>query len=437
MRIKSVSYLLLSLFTLIILVSPSVINAQETALTTLRGQITDNNDASVGGAEIIVTNLETKLKRQTMSDERGNFTFADVPPGNSSISITKPGFAEIKREIRLTAGANALNFQMSVGAVAAVVNVETETARVELERVPGSTELVPRREIQEILATNLKDVLNFTPGVLAQPRYGSDETQFSVRGSGLRNNYHARGINILINGLPYGDADGFSDFETLEFLTAERVEIWKGANALRFGGNSAGGALNLVTETGETALPLEIRLQGGSFGAFKGYVSTGGKRGRFGYFLSLSDTELEGYREHSEQGRQRFFGNFNFALDEKTDFYADLVYANIAEKLPGSLNFFDSKTDPRRANPNNVAQDWGRFINYARGTVTRAARSPSSAVSAANTSFSLISQLSIAIWCIRFSRFSTRTRAHSAGKFVIATPERATVSSPVSRRKLP
>jgi iron complex outermembrane receptor protein len=245
--------------------------------------------------------------------------------------------------------------------------VEGEAARVELDRVPGSTALVQRREIQNTLATNLKDVLNFTPGVLAQPRFGSDETQLSVRGSGLRNNYHARGINILINGLPYGDADGMSDFESLEFLTAERVEVWKGANALRYGGNSAGGAINLVTETGETAFPLEFRFQGGSFGSYKGYLSTGGKRGRFGYFVGVSDSEFSGYRQHSTQGRRRLFGNFAFKVNENTDLYGDVVFANFGEKLPGALNFAELRSNPRQANPENVANDWGRFVNYTRG----------------------------------------------------------------------
>jgi hypothetical protein len=40
----------------------------------------------------------------------------------------------------------------------------------------------------------LRDVFEFTPGVLAQSRYGSDESQFSIRGSGLRNNFHVRNL---------------------------------------------------------------------------------------------------------------------------------------------------------------------------------------------------------------------------------------------------
>lgn len=360
--------ILFCLLTLIFTTFPGFSQEEKTDAV-LSGSVVDQNGAAIAGARIIVNEPETSGKKQTVTDAQGKFSFGNLTiNGKYLLEISAANFSGAKKEITVSAGENFINLQLFVRAVSAAVNVEeNETARIELESVPGAADLVSRREIQQTPATNLKDILNFMPGVLAQSRYGSDETQLSIRGSGLRNNYHARGINILINNLSYGDADGFSDFESLELLAARRVEVWKGANALRFGGNSSGGAINLVTETGETAFPLEIRLQGGSFGAFKGYISTGGTKGRFDYFLSFSDTEFEGYREHSEQGRQRFFSNFSFRLNEDTDLYADLLYTNIAEKLPGALGFSDFRTNPRAANPNNVAQDWGRFINYTRG----------------------------------------------------------------------
>jgi iron complex outermembrane recepter protein len=88
-----------------------------------------------------------------------------------------------------------------------------EQAREEIQRVPGSTTVIPQTEIESARSSNLKDVLDFTPGVLIRPRVGAaDESQLSIRGSGLRNNFHLRGVNVLIDGFVYGQADGFSDF---------------------------------------------------------------------------------------------------------------------------------------------------------------------------------------------------------------------------------
>ena len=123
--------------------------------------------------------------------------------------------------------------------------------------------MVPQKTIEESRAANLKDVLDFVPGVLDPAALRrADESQLSIRGSGLRNNFHLRGINVLIDGFPYGNADGFSDFESLELLTTKRIEVYKGANALRFGGNTLGGAINLVTKTGYDAGLIEMPERG-------------------------------------------------------------------------------------------------------------------------------------------------------------------------------
>ena len=131
----------------------------------------------------------------------------------------------------------------------------------------------------------------FTPGVYVQPRFGAaDESQISIRGSGLRNNFHARGINVLVNGMPYRNADGFTDFESLELLNTESIEVYKGGNALRYGGSTLGGAINLETKTGYTAAPLGVVAEGGSSGFSRGSCSSGATAGKLDYFGSYTRT---------------------------------------------------------------------------------------------------------------------------------------------------
>src|SRR5262249_47795012 len=144
----------------------------------------------------------------------------------------------------------------------------TEESRQEIQRtVPGGAEVIGERPIRESLAENLRGVLDFVPGVLIRPRFGlADESQLSIRGSGLQNNFHSRDVNFLFNGFIYGQADGFSDFESIELMDTKRVEVFKGANALRYGANSIGGAVNFVTKTGQDAGPIEYWGEAGSFG---------------------------------------------------------------------------------------------------------------------------------------------------------------------------
>src|SRR5262245_9706022 len=89
-----------------------------------------------------------------------------------------------------------------------------QEAREELQRVPGGTAVIGQQALTESRAANLKDALDFTPGVMIRPRAGAaDESQLSIRGSGLRNNFHLRGVNVLIDGFVYGQADGFRSEE--------------------------------------------------------------------------------------------------------------------------------------------------------------------------------------------------------------------------------
>src|SRR5678815_60624 len=137
-----------------------------------------------------------------------------------------------------------------------------ERAREEIERTPGGVGVVGQSTIEESRAANLKDAIEWVPGVMIRPRFGAaDESQLSIRGSGLRNNFHLRGINVLIDGFIYGQADGFSDFEALELWTTKRIEVYKGANALQYGGYTLGGAINLVSKTGYDAGLVEVRSE--------------------------------------------------------------------------------------------------------------------------------------------------------------------------------
>src|SRR2546426_323392 len=195
-----------------------------------------------------------------------------------------------------------------------------EQAREEIQRTPGGVEIVPQKAIEESRASNLKDVLDFVPGVWIRPRFGAaDESQISIRGSGLRNNFHLRGVNVLIDGFPYGNADGFADFESLELLDTKRVEVYKGANALRFGGFTLGGAINLVTKTGYDAGLVELRSEAGSFGFLKNHAATGQVYGPLDVYLGLTDVELHGYRDNSGQHRERVYSSWGWRVPGRTN----------------------------------------------------------------------------------------------------------------------
>ena len=245
-------------------------------------------------------------------------------------------------------------------------------ARKEIQRTPGSVALISSQEIKETRATALQDVLDFVPGLMVRPRFGNvaDESQISIRGSGLRNNYHLRGLTLLLDGFPLNNADGFGDFEAAELLATKRIEVYKGANALRFGVNSLGGAINLVTRTGEDNGPFEMRSEGGSFGFMKHSIATGQMVGPFDLYVGLTHTSQDGYRGHSELTRRRAYTSFGYQLAGGTTLRLDLNYVRSDQNLPGALTRDEFKRNPRQRNPDAVAADEARNFDYYRGAFT-------------------------------------------------------------------
>ena len=170
--------------------------------------------------------------------------------------------------------------------------------------MPGSVAVVPGHGLQvHDAGVTIKDVLDYVPGVFAQPKWGED-TRLSIRGSGLSRNFHLRGVQLFMDGIPINTADGYGDFQEIDPTAYRYVEVYKGANALRFGANSLGGAINFVTPTGRDASLFGASADIGSFGFHRLQSSSGGVSGPVDYFVTGSWQE-PGRLSRPQLGRVR------------------------------------------------------------------------------------------------------------------------------------
>ncbi len=241
----------------------------------------------------------------------------------------------------------------------------TEQARQEIQRIPGGVALVPDTQFKNTPANTIKDALGWVPGVLIQQRWGPD-ARISIRGSGLSRAYGNRGINPLMDGIPISTADGLFDLFEIDPTAYRYIEVYKGANALRYGANSLGGAINFVMPTGRNSPEFEARIDGGSFGYLKSATSVGGFAGPFDWYMTMSAQREDGYREHSKTDAERLNANFGyqFSPDAETRFY--LNAGRWRSEIPGEVTKEAALTTPRAANPVWVQQDQQRNIDSVR-----------------------------------------------------------------------
>ncbi len=126
-------------------------------------------------------------------------------------------------------------------APASLAVLTAQQALREIQQTPGAVAIVAAESYRNnSVASTVKDILDYVPGVFAQPKWG-DDTRLSIRGSGLSRNFHLRGVQLYMDGIPINTADGYGDFQEIDPTAYKYAEVYKGANALRFGANALGG----------------------------------------------------------------------------------------------------------------------------------------------------------------------------------------------------
>jgi iron complex outermembrane recepter protein len=227
-------------------------------------------------------------------------------------------------------------------------------AKAEVKRTAGGATVVDAADLRDQRAGTLTDALQQAAGVFAQSRFGSQEMRLSMRGSGLQRTFHTRGITVLQDGVPLNLADGSGDFQSIDTLAANHIEIFRGANALQFGSGTLGGSINFVTDTGYTA-GTEFRLEGGSDSYRRAYASSGVVQGPLDGFISIGHYEQDGFREHAEQRELRLTSNLGVRLGNGIENRSFLTLTRSDSALPGNLSKAQLQADPRQANAANQA----------------------------------------------------------------------------------
>ena len=226
----------------------------------------------------------------------------------------------------------------------------TAEAVAEIDRTPGSVEVVPGKAYQTSTpSVTLKDALEYVPGVFVQTKWG-DDTRLSIRGSGLSRNVHGRGVELLMDGLiPITTADGSSDFQEIDPSAYRYIEVFKGANALRYGATQLGGAVNFVMPTGYDADLFGARIDVGSFGFHKAAISSGAVSGKVDYFANVTAMETEGFRDHSDGESVKASMNLGYRLtpDVETRFY--LNANSVRQRIPGAVTKSNALNNPKGA----------------------------------------------------------------------------------------
>ena len=235
--------------------------------------------------------------------------------------------------------------------------VEASSAAMALEiaeaaRIPGGVTVVDMDRLRRQSVRNLADTLRYVPGMLASSNSGGDGIFITSRGSNLdATNYDSNGVKLLQDGLPVTTADGNNHNRIIDPLSARSATVARGANAMRFGASTLGGAINFITPTGRNHDGVSLRLDGGSHDLAAGRLTAGGASDAVDGLLTVEKRDWEGFRRHSSEEREGIYANLGWKVDEglNTRIYAAWVDNDMY--LPGALTREEFRRDQTQANP--------------------------------------------------------------------------------------
>ena len=127
-----------------------------------------------------------------------------------------------------------------------------------------------------------------------------------------------QGIAIYQNGVrinePFGDT---VNWDLVPESAVSSINLIGGSNPL-FGLNTLGGALSITTKNGFTHPGHSFELYGGSFDRIVSTFESGGNKNDWGYFITGSYFEDDGWRPDSDSDARNFFGSLNWRTENST-----------------------------------------------------------------------------------------------------------------------
>ncbi|QSA96002.1 TonB-dependent receptor [Methylococcus sp. EFPC2] len=272
---------------------------------------------------------------------------APAPPGKPAAPVKAESGQTTLNKVTVTA---ARSEDEGTGSLTTPSLAESQA---KLDKVPGGTTLIDGERIKEGASFTVNDAFAYAPGVYVGDSSGSvaGGSRISIRGSDINSFISPiRGIKFLRDGLPFTNANGFTDVETLNLYSVKQIEVYRGASALEYGASNLGGAVNFVSPTGYTADKLRIGTTLGTNGYVNSTFSSGAVLGGgWDAYGSLSYVTFNGNRQSNEQELFYGYGNIGYRWNEQNETRLHIDIQDIDyQAWAGGLTKQQLKQDPHQ-----------------------------------------------------------------------------------------
>jgi outer membrane receptor protein involved in Fe transport len=245
----------------------------------VRGIIHDPSHRPVQGASVLLKSISSDYSQTVSTDSDGAFEATAVPVGAYRVTVTRDGFAPASQDVVVASGsAPVAHFQLSLGAVSEVVNVQESALAVNPEQVTPTT-MISRKEIAMTPGADLSNSLNAIADYVPGAYIAHD--QLHIRGG--------HQVTWAIDGVPIPNTNIASnvgpqiDPKDIDYLEAQR-----GGYSSAYGDRTYG-VFNVVPRTGfERNNEGEFYSTFGTFHQTNDQLNFGSHTEKFAYFASVN-----------------------------------------------------------------------------------------------------------------------------------------------------
>src|SRR5215471_2724860 len=135
---------------------------------TLLGTVTDISGGTIAGAKVTITEVNTGIIHNGQTNDSGNYTFPDMPPGSYSVTVEAAGFKkEVRKDIDVLVNTSTrVDIQLQPGSVSETIEVTGAPPMLQTDRADTSEKIqtVVLEEAPLGVNRNFQSLLNLVPG---------------------------------------------------------------------------------------------------------------------------------------------------------------------------------------------------------------------------------------------------------------------------------
>ncbi|MBF0851719.1 MULTISPECIES: TonB-dependent receptor family protein [unclassified Gluconobacter] len=204
-------------------------------------------------------------------------------------------------------------------------------------------------------AQSVADMMATVPGVTFLQGNGPRDTVVSVRGSGARQSYGLKNIQVTEDGFPMTQPDGTARADLIDPHAYEGVDVFQGPASTLYGNYAINGAINFRTRNGANIHGLELGSDFGSFGTFNNYMTIGAGNKSYDFMLFGSDVRGNGFIPNSRYNTSTENMRLRISLTPSDRLILKFVNNVTDTSLPLRLSLDQFRTNPYQNGCANAA----------------------------------------------------------------------------------